>query len=141
MAKAQGVSEIASVGGFVKQYSVVIDPRRLQALGIPLSRIRDVIRESNMDVGGRTVEVGFAFLTLAIATGMLWNMSRGPLWTSTPKEWSALAAWFIYVALLVARHRSGWGGRRAALLGIAGFVIVVFTFFSLSLVRGIGSAA
>jgi Cu(I)/Ag(I) efflux system membrane protein CusA/SilA len=51
------VAEIASVGGFVKQYSVVIDPRRLQALGIPLSRIRDVIRESNMDVGGRTVEV------------------------------------------------------------------------------------
>jgi copper/silver efflux system protein len=57
LAKAQGVSEIASVGGFVKQYSVVIDPRRLQALGIPLSKIRDVIRESNMDVGGRTVEV------------------------------------------------------------------------------------
>jgi Cu(I)/Ag(I) efflux system membrane protein CusA/SilA len=57
LAKAQGVAEIASVGGFVKQYSVVIDPRRLQALGIPLSRIRDVIRESNMDVGGRTVEV------------------------------------------------------------------------------------
>ena len=57
LAKAQGVSEIASAGGFVKQYSVVIDPRRLQALGIPLSKICDVIRESNMDVGGRTVEV------------------------------------------------------------------------------------
>ncbi len=51
------MAEVASVGGFVKQYSVVIDPRRLQALGIPLSKIRDVIRESNMDVGGRTVEV------------------------------------------------------------------------------------
>ena len=51
------MAEVASVGGFVKQYSVVIDPRRLQALGIPLSRIRDVIRDSNMDVGGRTVEV------------------------------------------------------------------------------------
>jgi Cu(I)/Ag(I) efflux system membrane protein CusA/SilA len=57
LAKAEGVSEVASVGGFVKQYSVVIDPRRLQSLGIPLSKIRDVIRESNMDVGGRTVEV------------------------------------------------------------------------------------
>jgi Cu(I)/Ag(I) efflux system membrane protein CusA/SilA len=57
LAKAQGVSEVASVGGFVKQYSVVIDPRRLQALGIPLSKIRDAIRDSNMDVGGRTVEV------------------------------------------------------------------------------------
>src|SRR5574338_43320 len=57
LAKAEGVAELASVGGFVKQYSVVVDPRRLQALGIPLSRIRDVIRESNMAVGGRTVEV------------------------------------------------------------------------------------
>jgi copper/silver efflux system protein len=57
LAKAEGVTEVASVGGFVKQYSVVVDPRRLQALGIPLSHIRDVIRESNMDVGGRTLEV------------------------------------------------------------------------------------
>ena len=58
LAKAGGVAEIASAGGFVKQYSVVIDPRRLQALGIPLSKIRDVIRDSNMDVGGRTIELG-----------------------------------------------------------------------------------
>ena len=57
LAKAEGVAEVASVGGFVKQYSVVIDPRRLQSLGIPLSKIRDAIRDSNMDVGGRTVEV------------------------------------------------------------------------------------
>ena len=54
---AEGVAEVASVGGFVKQYSVVIDPRRLQALGIPLARIREALRTSNMDVGGRTVEL------------------------------------------------------------------------------------
>ena len=60
LAKAEGVAEVASVGGFVKQYSVVIDPRRLQSLGIPLSKIRDAIRDSNMDVGGRTVEVSEA---------------------------------------------------------------------------------
>jgi Cu(I)/Ag(I) efflux system membrane protein CusA/SilA len=57
IAKAEGVAEVASVGGFVKQYSVVIDPRRLQALGIPLTKIREVLRASNMDVGGRTVEL------------------------------------------------------------------------------------
>jgi len=57
LSKAEGVAEVASVGGFVKQYSVIVDPRRLQALGIPLAKIRDVIRASNMDVGGRTVEV------------------------------------------------------------------------------------
>jgi copper/silver efflux system protein len=57
IAKAEGVAEVASVGGFVKQYSVIIDPRRLQALGIPLARIREALRVSNMDVGGRTVEL------------------------------------------------------------------------------------
>jgi Cu(I)/Ag(I) efflux system membrane protein CusA/SilA len=57
IAKAEGIAEVASVGGFVKQYSVVIDPRRLQALGIPLARVREALRSSNMDVGGRTVEL------------------------------------------------------------------------------------
>ena len=57
VAKAEGVAEVASVGGFVKQYSIVIDPRRLQSLGIPLGKIREVLRASNMEVGGRTVEL------------------------------------------------------------------------------------
>jgi Cu(I)/Ag(I) efflux system membrane protein CusA/SilA len=57
LAKAEGVAEVASVGGFVKQYSVIIDPRRLQSLGIPLSKIRDALRSSNIDVGGRTIEL------------------------------------------------------------------------------------
>ena len=57
LAKAEGVAEVASVGGFVKQYVVVVDPRRLQALGVPLARVRDAIRSSNQDVGGRTIEL------------------------------------------------------------------------------------
>jgi len=57
LAKAEGVAEIASVGGFVKQYNVVIDPRRLRSFDIPLSKVREAIRASNMDVGGRTVEL------------------------------------------------------------------------------------
>ena len=57
LSKAEGVAEVASVGGFVKQYNVVVDPNRLRALDIPLSKIRDVIRGNNMDVGGRTLEL------------------------------------------------------------------------------------
>ncbi len=57
MAKAEGVAEVASVGGFVKQYSVVVDPRRLQSFGISLGTVRNAIRDSNMDVGGRSVEI------------------------------------------------------------------------------------
>ncbi len=57
LSKAEGVAEVASVGGFVKQYSVVVDPGRLRALNISLSKIRDIIRGNNMDVGGRTLEL------------------------------------------------------------------------------------
>jgi Cu(I)/Ag(I) efflux system membrane protein CusA/SilA len=57
IARAEGVAEVASVGGFVKQYNVIVDPNRLRSLDIPLSKVRDVIRGSNMDVGGRTVEL------------------------------------------------------------------------------------
>jgi Cu(I)/Ag(I) efflux system membrane protein CusA/SilA len=57
LTKAQGVAEIASVGGFVQQYQVVVDPRKLQAYGIPLQRVSEVIRTGNRDVGGRVVEL------------------------------------------------------------------------------------
>jgi Cu(I)/Ag(I) efflux system membrane protein CusA/SilA len=57
LAKAEGVAEVASIGGFVKQYNVVIDPGRMRSLGIPLAKVREAIRQSNMDVGGRTVEL------------------------------------------------------------------------------------
>jgi Cu(I)/Ag(I) efflux system membrane protein CusA/SilA len=57
LTKAQGVAEVASVGGFVQQYQVAVDPRKLQAYGIPLSRVSQVIRDSNRDVGGRVVEM------------------------------------------------------------------------------------
>jgi Cu(I)/Ag(I) efflux system membrane protein CusA/SilA len=61
--KAEGVAEVASVGGFVKQYNVVVDPRPLRAQGISLQKLRDAIRTSNMDVGGRTVELSeFEFM-------------------------------------------------------------------------------
>jgi Cu(I)/Ag(I) efflux system membrane protein CusA/SilA len=57
LAKAEGVAEVAGVGGFVQQYQVVVDPQRLQAYNIPLARITEVIRKSNTDVGGRVVEL------------------------------------------------------------------------------------
>ncbi len=57
LTKAQGVSEVASIGGFVQQYQVVVDPVKLRAYGIPLMRVAQVIRDSNRDVGGRVVEM------------------------------------------------------------------------------------
>ncbi|MGE5504424.1 MAG: efflux RND transporter permease subunit [Actinomycetota bacterium] len=57
LAKAEGVAEVASVGGFVQQYQVVVDPQKLQAYNIPLAKVADAIRKSNTDVGGRVVEL------------------------------------------------------------------------------------
>ncbi len=57
LTKAPGVSEVASVGGFVQQYQVVVDPVKLRAYGIPLMRVAQAIRDSNRDVGGRVVEM------------------------------------------------------------------------------------
>ena len=57
LTKAQRVSEVASVGGFAKQYQVTVNPRLLQAYGVPLAKVMQVIRDSNRDVGGRVVEM------------------------------------------------------------------------------------
>ena len=57
LAKAEGAAEVASVGGFVKQYNVVLDAQRMRDLGITMQKVRDAIRASNADVGGRTVEL------------------------------------------------------------------------------------
>ena len=53
-----GVAEVASLGGFVKQYQVVLDPNKLLAYDIPLSTVISAVRHSNNDVGGRVVEYG-----------------------------------------------------------------------------------
>jgi len=57
LTKAQGVAEVASVGGFVQTYQVTVDPVKLRAYGIPLRTVSQVIRDSNRDVGGRVVEM------------------------------------------------------------------------------------
>ena len=52
-----GVAEVASIGGYVRQYQVQVDPNALLAYNIPLSRVRSAIMRSNRDVGGRLVEI------------------------------------------------------------------------------------
>ncbi len=52
----QGVSQVASVGGFVKQYQVTVDPYRLSAYNLPITKVMEAIRKSNRDVEGRVLE-------------------------------------------------------------------------------------
>src|SRR3989441_632192 len=52
-----GVAEVPTVGGFVKQYQVNVDPNKLRAYNIPIHQVMNVIRQSNNEVGGRVIEV------------------------------------------------------------------------------------
>jgi len=53
-----GVAEVASVGGYVKQYQVEVDPDKLRYHNIPLSKVISAVKASNIDVGAKTVETG-----------------------------------------------------------------------------------
>jgi Cu(I)/Ag(I) efflux system membrane protein CusA/SilA len=57
LTSVEGVSEVASVGGFVKQYQVTVDPVKLLAYDLPLSTIKKAIQRSNADVGGKLIEM------------------------------------------------------------------------------------
>jgi Cu(I)/Ag(I) efflux system membrane protein CusA/SilA len=67
-----GVAEVATVGGMVRQYQVVVDPDKLRAFGIPLSRLKSAIRNGNQETGGSVVEMGEAEYMVR-ATGYLQN--------------------------------------------------------------------
>lgn len=82
----------------------------------------------------RLITIGFPFLTVAIITGALWaESSLGRFWRWDPKEVWSLITWFIYALVLHVRLTVGWRGRKAAILSIIGFCIVLFTFFGVNL--------
>ena len=54
----EGVAEVATIGGFQKQYQVVVDPQRLAAYDVPIGHVANALRRSNRDVGGRLLELG-----------------------------------------------------------------------------------
>src|ERR1043166_3072553 len=58
LASVEGVAEVASVGGFVKQYQITVDPARLRAFDLSLNDVRMAIERSNGEVGGRSLEMG-----------------------------------------------------------------------------------
>ncbi len=55
-----GVSEVATIGGMVKQYQVVLDPNKLRAYDLPLAKIRDAIQRGNQEIGGSVIELAEA---------------------------------------------------------------------------------
>jgi cytochrome c-type biogenesis protein CcsB len=91
------------------------------------------------DINYKLITIGFPLLTLAIITGALWAESAwGSYWRWDPKEVWSLITWFIYALVLHVRLRVGWRGKKAAILSIIGFCVVLFTFFGVNLLlRGL----
>ncbi len=83
---------------------------------------------------GRCINIGFPLLTLGIITGSIWAESAwGAYWSWDPKETWSLVTWFFYAALLHQRLTVGWRGRRAAIMTIISFFILLFTFLGVNL--------
>lgn len=85
------------------------------------------------DINYRCLTVGFPLLTVAIISGAIWaEKAWGTYWSWDPKETWSLVTWFVYAALLHGRLTTGWRGRKAALLSIIGFAILLFTFLGVN---------
>jgi len=90
----------------------------------------DVLDEINY----RCLTIGFPLLTFAIISGAIWAESAwGTYWSWDPKETWSLITWFVYAALLHGRLTTGWRGKKAAILAIIGFFVLLFTFLGVNL--------
>ena len=75
------------------------------------------------------INIGFGLLTVGIVSGSLFaQYTLGTFWQWDPKETMTLIAWLLYAGLLHERLVKGWRGRRAALMAIAGFAVLMITF-------------
>jgi cytochrome c-type biogenesis protein CcsB len=94
------------------------------------------------EIGYRSVTIGFPFMALVIILGALWaDVAWGRYWGWDPKETASLVTWLIYGAYLHARTLRGWKGDRSALLLVAGFAAVLFTYFGNLFLGGLHSYA
>lgn len=89
------------------------------------------------EIATSSAAIGLTLLTVGIATGMVWASSRdGRLWHNDPKEIFAALTWLLYLFLILYRSTSGWRGRKAAWMGVAGFALVLLTFLGTRLMGG-----
>ena len=70
-----GVSEVATVGGMVRQYQIIVDPDRLSALSLTLAQVRDAVRAGNREVGGSVIEMAESEFMVR-ATGYIQGISE-----------------------------------------------------------------
>ncbi len=88
----------------------------------------------------QSTALGFVFLAMGIMTGSVWaHYAWGSYWSWDPKEIWSLITWLIYAIMLHARYVHGWRGQRMALMAIAGFVSVLFTYLGVNFLPSLHS--
>jgi cytochrome c-type biogenesis protein CcsB len=128
-----GVFALMAIGGlmYIAQERLIKRKRigRMHRL-LPSLETLDTINRHGLPIG-------FFLLTLGIISGALWAGSAwGYYWSWDPKETWSLITWFLYAAMVHQRVVLGWRGRRAAILAILGFGLVMFTFVGVSALLG-----
>jgi cytochrome c-type biogenesis protein CcsB len=111
-----------------------------------LSKTSDQVGESLLrreildEIVYRSILIGYPLLSLGIITGAAWaDYAWGSYWSWDPKETWSLITWLVYSAFLHARLARGWSGHRTAILSVAGFGAVLFTYFGVNYLPGLHS--
>jgi Cu(I)/Ag(I) efflux system membrane protein CusA/SilA len=116
-----GVSEVASLGGFVKQYQVEVDPERLRAFDIPVTRVARAIGDHNIDIGARVLEMGgreymVRGLGYLDGAGDIENVTVGATLNGTPIRVADVAT--VQEGPAPRRGAADWNGRGEVVAGI-----------------------
>lgn len=123
-----GVAAFAAAAGVGVVYVLMERQVKLKHFGLLFARLPSlqVLDELNR----RLVLGGFVALSLTLVTGAFFASGQGAYWVWQPKEIGTVAAWLVFAALVGARLLAGWQGRRAALLTMAGFGLVLLALVS-----------
>ena len=123
---AYGFLGLAFCGGVM----YLLQERELKSrkLGYFFSRLPSL--DALDQLNSHCLAVGFAFLSLGMVTGMFWSKQAwGTYWRWNPKEVCSMIIWLVYLVQIHQRFNVGWRGRRAAIMIVVGFGVVIVTLW------------
>lgn len=124
-----GLAAFAVAAGIAVMYLLMERQVKGRKFGLLFSRLPPL--QTLDDLNQRLVVWGFIALSVTMVTGAFFaSAGRGLFWQWEPKEVATLVAWIGFGGLLNARYFAGWRGKRAALLTMAGFAVLIVSFVS-----------
>jgi len=124
-----GLASLAMAAGVAILYLLMERQVKAKRFGLLFTRLPSL--QFLDELNQRLVVGGFIALSITLVTGAFFtSASKGLFWQWAPKEVATLVAWAVFAALLNARLFAGWCGKRAALLTMAGFCVLIISFVS-----------